>query len=182
MIQSTKVKISSPITFYQSTFSQLPKWLEDADTSQLTRLSSLFWNCFSLEKIILPNWNVEKVLTFERAFDNCSVLTEIDISNWNAYQGQYFSISGCPYLHTLKWNHFGEFHYLTTKVDFSSCPLGTGGDESVKSVRDTFVKNSFDRTKETMYKSLVVTFNANTMALFTEEEIAEMTAKGYTIS
>lgn len=166
-----------------STFTQLPKWLEDADVSQVDYLEGIFESCMSLQKIILPNWNVENVWNFNKAFDNCSSLTEIDISNWNAYQGRYFNFSGCPSLHTLKWNYFGKFHYLTTKVDFSSCPLGTGSDdESVKSVRDTFVKNSFDRTKETMYNSLTVTFNANTMALFTEEEIAEMTAKGYTIT
>ena len=185
MIQSTNIKMNGWLTLSQSTFTQLPKWLEDADVSQVDSLEEIFSQCTSIEEIILPNWNVENVTSMYYGFYRCLNLTEIDISNWYTPKLSIFHpFHYTSSLHTLKWNHFGvgKSEYVYNTVDLTSCPLGTGGEESVKALKDTFVKNSFDRVKKGWTTQSFIGFNANTMALFTEEEIAEMTAKGYTIS
>lgn len=173
------VVLEDGIRFHRTNTNQ--EWIKNVDTSKLTGLQYIFAYCVEYE-IIVPNWNVENVTTAIHAFRSCTLLTKLDISNWRLLKCNAFSdfIYACPRLHTLKWNHFGEFPNSIVSFNFYNSPLGTGGDESLKSLKDTFVHNSYNR-KANGLSTLSITFDAGTKALFTEEELEIMANKGYVI-
>jgi len=54
------------------------------DTSNVTNMNSMFWNCTKLKEVIgIENLDVSNVTTFGSLFDSCFSLKEIDISLWN---------------------------------------------------------------------------------------------------
>ena len=173
------VVLEDGIRFYRTNTDQ--EWIRNADTSKLTELPYIFAYSNNLE-IIVPNWNVENFTSAIGTFRSCTLLTKLDISNWRLSKCNVFSdfIYACPFLHTLKWNHFGEFPNSVVSFNFYNSPLGTGGEESLKSLKDTFVYNSYDR-KANGLSTLSITFVAETKALFTEEELEIMANKGYVI-
>lgn len=69
-----------------------------------------------------------------------------------------------------------------TTFDFSRATnWGTGGDENRQSLIDSLISYSYDRASAGM-DTATIKLSANTKALLTEEEIAQITAKGFTIS
>ena len=68
-----------------SSLSKIPdisKW----NTSQVTDMSNMFFECFSLISLSdkISNWNTSKVVNMSYMFYNCSSLTKLpNISKWN---------------------------------------------------------------------------------------------------
>ena len=66
--------------------------------------------------------------------------------------------------------------------DFSGASVwGTGGEENRQSLIDSLITYSYDRASNGM-ATATIKLSANTKALLTEEEIAEITSKGFTIA
>lgn len=63
-------------------------------------------------------------------------------------------------------------------IEDESIPLSAGARQSLV---DTFITYSYDRATAG-YSTCTVTLHANTKALLTQDEIAQMTAKGYTLA
>ena len=173
------VVLEDGIRLYKTNTDQ--EWIRNADTSKLTNLSFMF-KFNECEEIILPNWNVENVTSVTYMFNGCNNLKKLDISNWKLKNTISLTWGLNNYgLHTLKWNHFGEFDNINiNSISFDMSPLGTGGEESLKALKDTFVHNSYDR-KTNGLSTMSLTFVAETKALFTEEELEIMANKGYTV-
>ena len=54
------------------------------DTSQLTSMSYMFYNCSGLTgKLDLSTWNTANVTSMSNMFSSCSDLTSLDLSNWD---------------------------------------------------------------------------------------------------
>ena len=53
------------------------------DTSRVTDMRYMFYNCSSLTKLNLSNFNTENVKDMSGMFSGCSSLTELDLSNFN---------------------------------------------------------------------------------------------------
>lgn len=88
----------------------------------------------------------------------------------------------CDSLHTLKFTNMGMLEADNPRnsiIHFISCPLGTAGEESRQALIDMF---SYDRTANGLTNTLTVQLSAASKALLTAEEIAAITAKGYTIA
>ena len=68
------------------------------------------------------------------------------------------------------WNVWG--------IEDETVPLSAGARQSLI---DTLITYSYDRATAG-YSTCTVTLSANTKALLTEDEIAQMTAKGYTLA
>ncbi len=66
--------------------------LEHIDTSMVTRMSGLFYNCSSLTSLDLSSWNTDEVTIMSTMFYNCSALETLNVSTWTT-----------PKLTTMYW-------------------------------------------------------------------------------
>ena len=69
-------------------------------------------------------------------------------------------------------------HWPNWGVEDETVPLSAGARQSLI---DTFITYSYDRATAG-YSTCTVTLHANTKALLTQDEIAQITAKGYTLA
>lgn len=168
---------------------------DNLDISNATKLDSLFSGCTSLTYI--PKLDISKA-SIADIINNSGVIKieELEV-NEDAISSNYqpFKIGSCS---TLRYallkglgirgiNKYVSSSYI--KADFKNLtnwgiedenePLSIGARQSVI---DTLLTYSYDRVGNG--KTTVYTFqlSANTKALLTEEEIAQITAKGYTIA
>lgn len=69
-----------------------------------------------------------------------------------------------------------------TTYDFSGASVwGTRGEENRQSLTDSLITYSYDRASAGM-ATATIQLSANTKSLLTEDEIAQITAKGFTIA
>ena len=78
--------------------------------------------------------------------------------------------SSCTSASFTYWNVWG--------IEDETVPLSAGARQSLI---DTFITYSYDRATAG-YSTCTITLYANTKALLTEDEIAQITAKGYTLA
>lgn len=192
-----KIKNTHNITDMSSMFSgtgimNIP---DNLDISNATKLDSLFSYCTSLTYI--PKLDISKASIAD--FINNSGVIKIEELEVNedmiSSSYQPFKIGSCS---TLRYallkglgirgiNKFVSSSYI--KADFKNLtnwgiedenePLSIGARQSVI---DTLLTYSFDRASAGNYYAYTFQLSANTKALLTEEEIAQITAKGYTIA
>ena len=178
-------------------------------TSNVTTMSSCFKNCSSLTSLDLSGWSTSNVTSMYEMFSNCSSLTSLDLSNFNTSKvtnmGDMFY--GCSSLEKLilssnfkilhnantfmnneplrdlYYPDFGNFTSMTLFILDKCANLGVNS-ETCPTARQhltyTFITNSCDRTAQGL-GTLQIRFKAETLALFTEDEIAQATSKGYTL-
>ena len=53
------------------------------NTSNVTNMSRMFYNCYNLTLLDLSNWDTSNVTNMNNMFYNCSKLTTLDVSNWD---------------------------------------------------------------------------------------------------
>lgn len=150
----------------------------------------VFQNCKALK--YLPKLSTSSPTTFNGTFYNCSALVrieELDFKNTADYGNANYNLwyssggTGCTSLRYVLIKNFG---YQSTAVTYygNRTPLwGIANDEvpdARQSLIDSLITYSFDRAAAG-YSACTVTLSANTKALLTEEEIEQITAKGYTI-
>ena len=147
------------------------------DTSRVTNMSNMFQRCTSLR--FIPILNAKNCKSMGYAFDNCSnleVILELDMSSCVHHHSAF---DGCSKLRYMKVTNIGK---ATTQYKFATLSSwGTGGEENRQSLIDSLITYSYDRVSNGM-ATATITLSANTKALLTEEEIAQITAKGFTIA
>lgn len=52
------------------------------NTSNITNMKSMFYQCISVSKLDIENWNVSNVTNFSMMFGYCGKLKKIDLSKW----------------------------------------------------------------------------------------------------
>ena len=113
--------------------------------------------------------------------NNQRKLTKIDSLDWSSAPVIYSGIfNNCNLLAFLKITNLGK----STAKTFPLQPLlswGTGGEENRQSLIDSLITYSYDRASAGM-ATATIQLHANTKALLTEEEIAQITNKGFTIA
>ena len=57
--------------------------LQNLNTSEMTYMSSMFWNCSKIQSLDLSNFNTAKVKDMEAMFLECSDLQSIKLSSFN---------------------------------------------------------------------------------------------------
>lgn len=119
-------------------------------------VNGTFVSCTALKKIFL--FDIPSVTgSIGNLFLGCSSLVFALIKNL----GKSSSFKGCQLQGAIKW--------------------GTGSEENRQSLIDSLITYSYDRASAGM-ATATITLSANTKALLTEEEIAQITAKGFTIA
>lgn len=153
------------------------------NTAKGTNFSQMFDRCASLTSLDTSNFDVSSGVNFCSMFRSCVSLTSLDLSNFNTASGTDFNsmFSGCLKLKTLKLG--ANFFRMrdSYSIDFSDCPWGTGDAESLKSLKDSLVVNSYDRIANGL-PILTLQLSTATKNLLSEDEKKAITAKGYTIA
>ncbi|MGL4283524.1 MAG: BspA family leucine-rich repeat surface protein, partial [Eubacterium aggregans] len=82
--------------------------LGNLDTSNLTDMNSVFFNCSSLTTLDLSSFDTSKVMYMNYTFSNCSSLTTMDLSSFNTSKVamMYKMFYNCSSLTTLDLSSF----------------------------------------------------------------------------
>lgn len=69
--------------YYDNTGGLVIKGTEYWNTANVTNMSALFHNCWTLKEINLHDWNTAKVTNMSSMFYNCKNLTDLDLSSFD---------------------------------------------------------------------------------------------------
>lgn len=164
-------------TFYGAFTATAITKVPDIDTSNAVDIGTMF----ALTNIVeIPPLDTSKVETFNSLLNGCKKITKIHQLDFSSAK----SINDwCNYNNTLlkyiKIINLGKSE-LTTYKSFAA-NWGTGSEENRQSVIDTLIVYSYDRAANNM-PTATVTLSTNTKALLTEEELVQITQKGYTVA
>jgi surface protein len=172
------------------------------DTSKVTNMVDMFFNCKALTTI--PQFNMSKVTNMYAMFSGAEgliTIPSIDTSNAKNMNRMFELCPSLTVIPTLDmgkvtdasfifWRDtaltFVEIHNLGKSAleiyPFSDATAwGTGGDENRQSVVDSLLTYSYDRAANGM-TTATIQLSAATKALLTDEEVAAITAKGFTLA
>lgn len=147
-------------------------------SEKCTSLFSTFADCYALAYI--PSLNTSKVVYFNSFVQNCRALVrieKIDLSSVGAMTNPFVNTNNLIY---ILFTNLGK-STLTT-YDFSGAlNWGTVDEENRQSLIDSLITYSYDRASNGM-TTATIKLSATTKALLTEEEIAQITAKGFSLA
>ena len=148
------------------------------DTAACTNIEGLFYGCSSLTALDASKWNLAACPGAITMFAGCSSLTTLDVSAWDtaALIDTRYMFNGCYALTTLRWPMMGKIKADATNnktIALSISPLDRASLDSIF---------SYDRTANGLTNPLTVQLSKASKALLSDEVIAAITAKGYTIS
>lgn len=176
------------------------------DLSSATNVDYIFISCESLKSITTP-LDFDTVTSANGAFERCKNLYDLRLRNTGRVKhfSCTFCNSGLNYLYGLDFSSATDCYRcfyncsrlrILSIVNFGtseSIRLGSAflgvefwgtsvtGPSGRKSLIDTFLTNSFDRTAAG-YKPLVVQLEPRVLSVFSDEELAAITAKGFTLT
>ena len=172
------------------------------DTSLVEDFSQLFWYCRSLETI--PPLNTSKATTMMNMFGDCTKLESVPPLDTSNVTDMAYMLSSCTALKRIEGLDFSsltDMDYmlykdksivymliknigLSSATEFSfeeAIKWGTGGEENRQSVIDSLITYSYDRTTAGL-STVNIRLKSTTYNLLTDEEIASISAKGYTLT
>ena len=186
---------TSNVTRMEGMFSNCNKLtsldLSSFDTSKVTNMSNMFKNCGGLTSLDLSSFDTSKVTNMNYLIDGSSGITKIDgLLSIKAYATTtlyYYSLLGFgtyPNLRKIALKDIG-YNSPCQNINMTSATNWGVDSEDVpdarKSLTDSLIGYSFNRLMYG-YPTCTVTLAANTKALLTSNEIAQITAKGFTIA
>ena len=160
----------------------------EMDTSNVTNMSDMFSFCNSLTSV--PSFNTSNVTNFNSLFNYCDKLTTIEGISFKSFKestmnGDY--MFGWNSNSSIRKAVFKDIGYQSTAVQFNASYIanwGVNSDEipdARQSLIDSLITYSFDRATAG-YPTCEITLSTNTKALLTEDEKAQIAAKGFTIA
>ncbi len=118
---------------YKGSFSNTKTMnLAKLDTSRVTNMSYMFFDCSSLTNLDVSNFDTSKVTNMSWMFDGCSLLTSLDVSNFNTnnvtnMDSMFWS---CSKLTNLDVSKFNTSNVKDMSGMFSNCKSLTSLDVS----------------------------------------------------
>ena len=96
---------------------------ESIDTSNVTNMNTMFYNCSSLQTLDVSNWNTSNVTTMYSMFQNCSSLQSVDVSNWVTSNVKDMSnmFSQCSSLQSVDVSNWVTRNVTTMYGIFDNC-------------------------------------------------------------
>lgn len=160
------------------------------NTSNVTDMKYMFYECNGLTSLDLSSFDTSKVTDMLQMFNQCTklpyVLGEIDFASIHSdYNGNLIGYSNNNTLRQITVKNLGFQQKFTKTSGFDKLTnWGVNSDEvpnARQSLIDTLITYSFDRAAAG-YSTCTITLSATTKAVLTAEEIAQITAKGFTIA
>ena len=141
----------------------------------------MFSRCSALEKI--PPLDTSAATSTGYMFQECTSLISVQMLDIGNATQVYMMFNNCTNLRYAKLLNMGKS--TLAAYNFGNTPnWGVANEETPdarQSLIDSLITYSYDRASNGM-ATATITLSANTKALLTEEEIAQITAKGFTIS
>ena len=183
LYNTSKVTSMSNMFYKCSNLTYVPKF----DTSNVTDMDSMFSICSSL--ISVPEMDTSNVTTMENMFNYCTRLTTIEGISFKSFSSstmdQYYLV-GFRTNSSIRKAVFKDIGYQSTAVQFNTSYIENWGvntseiQDARQSLIDSLITYSFDRASAG-YPTCTITLSLTTKALLTEDEKAQITAKGFTI-
>lgn len=153
-------------------------YLPFIDAINMTRMQGTFNQCSALQELHIRN--TYNSWAFSSCFNGCTSLRKIDYLDYSNVTAAASPLNSCKSLGFALIKNLGKSS-LTT-FDFSGASVwGTSSEENRQSLIDSLITYSYDRASNGM-ATATIKLHANTKALLTEEEIAQITNKGFTIA
>ena len=158
------------------------------NTSNVNNMEYMFDGCSSITK--LPIFDTSNVNSMHFFFRNCSSLTTIEGISFKSYSASTMSSSELfgPISNTsIRKAVFKDIGYQSASVQFNTERLDNWGvntdeiQDARQSLIDSLITYSFDRASAG-YPTCEIKLSSNTKQLLTEDEKAQITAKGFTIA
>lgn len=107
-------------------------FIEKLDTSNVTNMNKMFYQCASLKKLDLSNFNTSNVTTMNSIFAFCSKLETLNLSGWDTSKvtNMYYMFVNCGKLTSLDVSNFNTSDVTNMGSMFSSCSSLTSLDVS----------------------------------------------------
>ena len=164
--------------------------LSNFDTSKVISMEYMVNGCSNLTSLDLSNWDTSKVTTMTQMFYGCSamkcVFGEIDFASIRSdYYGNLFGYTNNNTLRQITFKNLGLQKGFTKTSGFDK-PQNWGVNSTEipnarQSLIDSLITHSFDRASGG-FSTCTITLSANTKAVLTTDEIAQITSKGFTIA
>jgi len=96
---------------------------QNFDTSHITSMYFMFYNCSSLSSVDLSNFDTSKVTDMSCMFEGCSSLSSLDVSNFDTSRVSDMNcmFSGCSSLSTLDLSNFDTSGVTKMSCMFEGC-------------------------------------------------------------
>ncbi len=106
--------------------------IENLNTSEVTSMRSMFFNCSSLTSIDVSHFDTQNVTSMRTVFYNCSGLTSIDVSHFDTRNVTIMRsmFSGCSSLTSLNVSNFDTRNVTDMSSMFLACSSLTSLDVS----------------------------------------------------
>lgn len=140
--------------------------INELDTSGGTNFNSMFADCNKLIKVESISFKSLDTTISNSYFTGWGTMNKLRY----VLLKDFGTGSSCTSASFTNWNVWG--------IEDETVPLSAGARQSLI---DTLITYSYDRATAG-YSTCTVTLHANTKALLTEDEIAQITAKGYTLA
>jgi len=170
--------------------------MELLDTSNVTIMDGMFYNCQKLRQINLSNFNTKNVTSMNKMFSGCSSLKKIDLSTFNTNKvknmGEMFK--GCSNLASLNLSNFRTNKVISMANMFSGCSnlasldLSNFNTSEVTTMAYMFKDctnlnnlnlSSFNTSKVTNMKSMFFNCNSLTSLDLSNFNTSEVTTMAY---
>ena len=165
--------------------------LSSFDTSNVTDMSDMFSYCGGLTSLDLSSFDTSNVTSMNGMFEECNNLTRVDgyisFKSYSSSTMNQYYIVGYSSNSTLRKITFKDIGYHSNAKQFNmsyATNWGVNSDtitDARQSLIDSLITYSFDRATNG-YSTCTVTLSSKTKAVLTEDEIAQITAKGFTIA
>ena len=156
------------------------------DTSNVTQMGRMFQDCNSLTSV--PELDTSKVTSMSQMFYNCDSLTSIEgISVKSMGNIGTYDLFGYATNKSIRKFLIKDIGYNSkqTSIDISYVTnWGVNSDtitDARQSLIDSLITYSYDRAT-TGYSTCTIKLSSTTKALLTTDELAQITAKGYTVA
>jgi len=97
--------------------------LSGLDTSEMTRMQLMFYNCSSLQTIDVSTFNTSSVTNMQSVFSGCSSLKSVDLSAWDTSHvtTTKWMFSNCTNLKDINLSNFDSSAIGTAEKMFNGC-------------------------------------------------------------
>lgn len=162
--------------------------IPEFNTINVTSINNMFSGCTSITTI--PAFDTSNVSNFRNVFADCENLTTIYGISFKSFTDStmaYYYIVGFNTNYSIRKAVFKDIGYQSAAVQFNTERIenwGVNSDEipdARQSVIDSLITYSFDRLSSG-YPTCTITLAANTKALLTDDEKAQIEAKGFTLA
>ena len=111
------------ISFYAYTGTELNEEIANLDTSNITSMGSMFYNCAKLTDLDLSSFITSEVTNMNHMFTYCRKLTSLKLNNFNTSKvtDMSYMFSTCNELTSLNLSNFDTSKVINMSTMFYSC-------------------------------------------------------------